>query len=289
LQKLEKEHEALGGKVFDILGEVFANESLQDLLIEAIRYGEQPEIKAKLHEKVESALDTEHLRQILERTALATEQMGIEKLFAVKAELEKAQARKLQPHFIKAFFMAAFARQNGKTYQRESERYEITYVPAAIRRMSTMQSVQKKYQRICFDKNKIHQPSKPLAALICPGHPLMDTLLDLTLEQYRPLLKQGTVLIDPADEGIEPRILFMIDHSIRDGGVDKSGQQRVISQRLQFVHVNRLNEVSQGGYAPYLDYRPAANQELTLIQQLLDEPWLQQDLENIALAMLPKL
>ena len=42
-EKLEIEREALGGRVFDILGEVFDEKSLKDLLIEAIRYGDDPE------------------------------------------------------------------------------------------------------------------------------------------------------------------------------------------------------------------------------------------------------
>jgi SNF2 family DNA or RNA helicase len=39
-EKLEVEREALGGRVFDILGEVFEDRSLKDLLIDAIRYGD---------------------------------------------------------------------------------------------------------------------------------------------------------------------------------------------------------------------------------------------------------
>ena len=48
LEKLEVESEALKGRVFDILGEVFEETSLKDLLIEAIRYGDQPEVRARL-------------------------------------------------------------------------------------------------------------------------------------------------------------------------------------------------------------------------------------------------
>ena len=47
--KLEIEREALGGQVFDVLGEMtFENKSLRELLIEAIRYGSDPERKALL-------------------------------------------------------------------------------------------------------------------------------------------------------------------------------------------------------------------------------------------------
>jgi SNF2 family DNA or RNA helicase len=54
--KIEIERKALGGRVFDILGEVFDGVSLRDLLIEAIRYGEDPARK-------------EHLREVVGRSA----------------------------------------------------------------------------------------------------------------------------------------------------------------------------------------------------------------------------
>ena len=63
LEKLEVESEALGGRVFDILGEVFEDRSLKDLLIEAIRYGDRPEVRARLLRKVEGAFDRDHLRR----------------------------------------------------------------------------------------------------------------------------------------------------------------------------------------------------------------------------------
>ncbi len=44
-EKLENEREALGGQVFDVLGEMsFENKSLRELLIEAIRYGNDPKL-----------------------------------------------------------------------------------------------------------------------------------------------------------------------------------------------------------------------------------------------------
>ena len=43
LRKLETESQALNGQVFDILGELFSEVPLRQLLIEAIRYGDQPE------------------------------------------------------------------------------------------------------------------------------------------------------------------------------------------------------------------------------------------------------
>jgi superfamily II DNA/RNA helicase len=113
-EKLEVERKALGGRVFDILGEVFEDKSLKDLLIEAIRYGDDPEIRARLHRKVEGALDTQHLETIIKRNALCEEVMDERRLFAVKEEMEKAEARKLQPYFIRSFFNQAFQQLGGE-------------------------------------------------------------------------------------------------------------------------------------------------------------------------------
>jgi hypothetical protein len=53
--------------------------------------------------------------------------------------------------------------------------------------------VQSRYERIAFEKDLIAPAGQPLAAFVCPGHPLLDAVLDLTLERHRDLLKRGTV------------------------------------------------------------------------------------------------
>merc|ERR1712000_634077 len=99
---------------FDVLGEAFDNISLKDLLVDAIRYGESPETKAKMNEVIDGALDQEHLKEILRRNALVEQHMGLEELYAVKEEMEKAEARKLQPYFIRAFFTESFQTLGGE-------------------------------------------------------------------------------------------------------------------------------------------------------------------------------
>lgn len=285
--KLEVERETFQGRVFDVLGEVFSDTSLKSLLMEAIRYGDNPQVKQRLFEKVEGALDEKHLRQIIERNALATEHMDVNRLYAVKEEMEKYQARKLQPHFIRSFFLEAFNRLNGQISQRETERYEINHVPASIRERDRIigsgQPVLRRYQRICFDKDKIRQENKPMASFVCPGHPLLDSVIDLTLENHQNLLKRGTILVDPTDEGTEPRVMLIIDHSIREGNTDNQGQPFVISRRLQFIQIDSQMNVTNGGYAPYLDYRPAEGNEINAVKDLFNADWVTKNLENNAI------
>jgi len=290
--KLEIEKRALGGKVFDILGEAFENRSLKDLLIEAIRYGESPEVKDKLNQVIESALDTEHLKEILRRNALVEQHMSLEDLYAVKEEMEKAEARKLQPYFIRAFFTEAFQTLSGEMRPREAGRYEVRHVPAAIRERDRVigesrTPVLKKYERICFEKHLIRVSGKPMADLIHPGHPLMHATTDLVLQAHRSKLKQGAVLVDPNDDGIEPRILFMVDHSIRediaDGGENDSGKAVLASRRLQFVEIDQHGNASHAGWAPHLDLQPIDNDDHKRVQDILSAPWLTGNLEGLAL------
>ena len=91
---------------------------------------------------------------------------------------------------------------------------------------------------MCFEKDLIAIDGKPRATLICPGHPLLDVTIDLILERYRSLLKQGGVLVDDTDPGDSPRWLLYLEHSITDGRVTSSGESRLVSRRLHFVEMS---------------------------------------------------
>ena len=282
--KIEIEKEALGGKVFDVLGEAFDNVSLKDLLVDAIRYGEAPETKAKMNEVIDGALDAEHLKEILRRNALVEQHMGLEELYAVKEEMEKAEARKLQPYFIRAFFTEAFQTLGGEMRVREPGRFEVRHVPAAIRERDriigeTRTPVLRKYERICFEKQHVRQQGKPMADMIHPSHPLMHASTDLVLEAHRPKLKQGAVLVDPNDDGLEPKVLFMVNHTVREG--DNSTE--FASRRLQFVEIDEKGNAINAGWAPHLDLQPVDDYDHKLVGDILQAGWLNHNLESLAL------
>ena len=291
-EKLEVERAALGGRVFDILGEVFEEKSLKDLLIEAIRYGADPEVRARLLKKIEGALDTDHLENIIKRNALCEEVMDEKRLFAVKEEMEKAEARKLQPFFIRAFFNQAFASLGGARRPREPGRFEITNVPAIIRERDRQitgrdrrnaDPVLRRYERVCFEKQYVRVTDRvgaPMASLLHPGHPLMQSVTDIVLEQHRNKLKQGAVLVDPSDLGVTPKVMFIIDHRVLEG----QDPNRVASRRMQFVEIDAAGTTINAGWAPHLDLEPLDASDMALIQDVLASPWIAKDLEHAALA-----
>ncbi len=291
LAKLEDARNALGGQVFDVLGKVqFEGRPLRDLLIEAIRYGERPEVRARLTKAIENAVDRNHLQTLLDDRALADDAMDASSIRKVREEMERAEARRLQPHYVESFFLEAFKRLGGTARQREFRRYEITHVPATVRNrdrsIGTGEPVLARYERIAFEKSLIAPPGEPLAAFVCPGHPLLDATLDLTLERNRDLLKRGAILVDERDPGCEPRMLFYLEHSVQDGTSVRNGDRRVISKRMLYAELDAQGRILNPQYAPYLDYRPLRSDEPS-VDEILARPecgWISRDLEERAQA-----
>jgi hypothetical protein len=217
--------------------------------------------------------------------------MGAERLYAVKEEMEKAEARRLQPYFVRSFFLKAFEQLGGSIYPRELGRFEITHVPASIgerdrritgRNRRESEPVLKRYERVCFEKDALQPLDRPgltRAVLMHPGHPLMLAVSDVLLEEHANLLRRGTVLVDPTDEGLDPWLMFLLTHEV------KSGDGKVLSKRMQFVRVNPDGSSSFAGWAPHLDLEPLAESERVLLKDVLGAPWIRADQEQRAIAL----
>ncbi len=289
LEKLEQARETLGGQVFDVLGKLqFEGKSLRDLLIEAVRYGDTPEVRARLSTEVAHALDRGHLRTLLEDHALAHDAMDASRVQRIREDMERAEARRLQPHYIESFFHQAFQGLGGSSKQREPRRYEITHVPAPVRNRDRLigigEPVLSRYERIAFEKSLVAPQGQPLAAFVCPGHPLLDSVIDLTLERHRDLLKRGSVLVDERDLGLRPRVLFYLEHAIQDASLTRAGERRIVSKRMLYVELDADGKMGHVHYAPYLDYRPLAKNEPG-VDAILARPecgWINRELEQKA-------
>jgi hypothetical protein len=138
-----------------------------------------------------------------------------------------------------------------------------------------------RYERICFDKAHVAGP--PVAAFVCPGHPLLDATIDLTLERHHELMKQGATLVDPRDQGERLRILVILDQALHDGRTERHGQPQIVSRQLHFVELLEDGESRDAGPAPYLDYRPASPAERDAIAPRLEDPWLAEEFESRAI------
>ena len=210
--------------MFDVLGKVqFEGRPLRDLLIEAIRYGEQPEVRARLTQVVANAMDQAHLQNLIEDHALVHDVMDVSQVQRIREDMERAGASP-SALLYRIVFLEAFRHLGGTVRQREPRRYEITHVPAIIRNRDRLigvgEPVQQRYERVVFEKSLIAPPGQPQAVFVCPGHPLLDSVLDLILERQRDLLRCGSI-VDESDWSEDPRLVFFLEHSLRDGSVTR--------------------------------------------------------------------
>lgn len=289
LGKLDQARKTLRGQVFDVLGKLqFGGKSLKDLMIEAVRYGDTPEVRARLTEQVSDAVDTDHLRELL-KESLTQDSMDKDLVYRIREDMERAQARRLQPHYIRSFFVEALRGLGGYIPQREPRRYYIRRVPEQIRQHSLRKlgkRLPESYERIAFEKDASRIGDYMNAEFIAPGHPLLDAAVQLTLDTYGKQLQQGAVLVDENDPGNRTRLLLYLDHTILDGSKTSSGEPSIASRRMQYVELDETGQFFDKEYAPYLDYRPLNHEKEPSAQDVLNRnecAWIGEDVEHRAI------
>lgn len=274
--KLEEERIALGGRVFDILGKItFDDRPLRDLLVEAIRYGNRADVRDRLNQVVDSSLEDGKVKELLHTNALTTDVMDVHSVMAIREDMERMEARKLEPHFIKAFFLAAFTRLGGKIAEREPGRYEVMDVPFKVRakdmKIGVANPILPSYERVCFTKSDVDNGTGILADLVCPGHPLLEAMVSVILEENLSVLKRGSVLVDDTSASDGPRMLFYLESTICDGNTNSDGTKKVVSKSVHFVEIDETGHARHAGYAPYLDYRPPHSDEQDQVRHIAQD------------------
>jgi superfamily II DNA or RNA helicase len=252
LDKIEEQRQAYGGKVFDVLGEVFEGKPLRDLLVKAILYGDDPQRRAELEQVIDENVSS-GLTELLEERALTSEMIAQADVEQLRRQMDEARARRLQPHYVELFFKGAFARLGGRIARREKGRYEITHVPAALRqrdpRAPGRPPVASRYERVTFEMDHLRGPGLAPADLLAPGHPLLDAVIESVIDKYGEALARGSVLVDPnagPDDG--NRLLVAVMEEI-SGGTGAS-----VAKRFGYVYVDSPGAASDAGPAPYLDF-----------------------------------
>jgi superfamily II DNA or RNA helicase len=280
-QKIEQQRVTYGDQVYDVLGTSHINTSLQELLIRAIREDEDSVRLQYMDQVIEHDIGDELIDVLNERALVAGLATGASSE-EIRHRMESAKARRLQPWFVEAFFTAGLELYGGRITRRESDRFEITRVPAPIRSQADPGNgpVHDRYSRITFDKRAIQPDGLERADLISPGTPLLAAVIDKVLADHGDTLQRGATLIDPDDLGNDPRLLVYLDHAITDGRI-VNGQRQVVSRRFQYVEVDRHGNVTSPGTEPYLGYAPITTEQLESLGDL-DCDWANETAEGAA-------
>ena len=309
LAKIDQMSAAYNGNLFNVLGDdaAFQERSLRDLLIEAIRYGDQPQVRAKLNRIIDAGVSqgldemlaeralhpelnriidagvSQGLDEMLAERALHPEMFSALNLDEVRARMEKARERRLQPGYIAAFFISALARLGGRIRKREQGRYEITRVPTRVidtaRRLNRWAPVAEQYERITFEFARMHPDGLADAALIAPGHPLLHAVIEATIDDLGPTLKQGTVLVDRRTKQADtPMPMFSVEQRITKTAAD------TVSHHFDYPLLEQDGAVAVSAAPPYLDYDRPGPGETDAISQIVGSDWARQSHDRLVRA-----
>lgn len=261
LEKLERQRAALGGRVFDVLGTVFDGNRLRDLMIDAIKYGDDPARQEELFRVVDATVG-DGIAEVLNEQQLVQTHMDAASVDEIRLEMERAEAARLQPHHVEAYFLDAFTDLTGTARQREHGRYELRNVPARIRERDRVigrgTPVVQQYHRITFDPatRRVHGFDGD-ATLMHPGHPLMVAMTSLVTDDHAQALRKGAILHDPSDPAVIPYLVCMLEHDMVDGRIGRDGQPLVISSRVQYLRLDADGTISPIGQTPIPNLEPA--------------------------------
>ncbi|QPK81223.1 DUF3883 domain-containing protein [Schaalia sp. ZJ405] len=280
LTKIDTQEKAFRGKLFNVLGEqgAFRDHSLRDLLVEAIRFGDDPQVRDRLFEVIDSSV-SEGLDELVSQRALHPELFSSLNLEQVRARMERARERRLQPGYIEAFFRQAFARLGGQIRSRESGRFELTRVPRRLIqagfRLNRLSPIPERYERVTFVPHRVRVDGLPDASLIAPGHPLLSALIDVTIEDLGKTLRRGTVLVDRRPAPIDsPALLFALEQSIM------TSQGLTASRHFDFAFLSHSGNISVSHVPPYLEFDRIDEDEAHLLPRVVDSEWLSKDHEK---------
>jgi hypothetical protein len=268
LLKIEEQRKALGQQVYDVLGDSFIDRSLRDLLIEAIRYGDLPEVRERQNQVIDREIGVRIETLVKERGLVIGDLPGVD-VREIRDDMERAKLRKLQPGFISRFFIEALRRVGGRIVEREKGRFEITRVPAKVRtrerEIQVRAELQPKYERVTFEKDLVDHDSRPQAQLLAVGHPLLEAVINTVLDDHGALLQRGALLVDPHATDNRLRGLMQLVHVVEDG----SG--RPVSRQNWTVEIPAGGQPEETGAARHHDLRPSTDEERSMVAELLDE------------------
>jgi hypothetical protein len=211
------------------------------------------------------------IKELLAERALATDTLQRADIAQLRALMDEARARRLQPHYIEGAFRAAFTRLGGKIRRREQGRFEITHVPAHMR-TAGRGPIATRYKRVTFDIANVLDDAGDRAELLAPGHPLHDAVNDVTIARWHQTLESGTILVSPTLE--TTRLLVGVLEEIADAS------ETAVARRFSYAFIDETGDVEAAGPAPYLDCVAAPwTRDVIAAREL---PWLAQAEEHAA-------
>ena len=245
LSKLDRMREALGDRIFDVIGEVLSlnNVNLPEMLRE-VAY--EPRRLDDYLEAIER-IDPEILSRYEEATGIALAKAHVDFSTFAQANLE-AEERRLMPRYVESHFMEAAKVVGLRVEARADGLWRVPHVLADLRsdRLAAVRKLGKpetSYRKITLYKEHLDQDRHLDAELLGPGHPLYAAVDERLREMMQELQGEAAVYVD--DRTDVPYRLHFFEISIR--GQTSKGLPAVLHAELVAVREEVSSETTASG------------------------------------------
>lgn len=242
LGKLDRMRDALGDRVFDVVGEVLSlnNVNLPDMLRE-VAY--EPR-RLDDYLDVIDHIDPDRLGEYEEATGIALARGHVDFSAFAQANLE-AEERRLMPRYVESHFLNAAKAVGLRTEARADGLWRIEHVRtdlrserlAAVRRLGIPDAT---YRKLTFYKEHLEQDQHLDAVLLGPGHSVYAAVDEKLNELLQDVVGQTAVYVDSAASA--PYRLHFYEITVR--GQTTRGEETTVHAELAAVREEIADEVA---------------------------------------------
>ena len=198
MSKLDSMREALGDRVFDVIGEVLSlnKVNLPEMLREVAYEPKSLDSYLDVIERIDP--------KILERhetaTGIALARAHVDFSSFDRANIE-AEERRLMPRYVESFFIAAAKEVGLRVEKRTDDLWRIGHVLADLRSehltaIKRLGKPETSYRKVTFYKEHLEQDQHLDAVLLGPGHPVYAAVDERLRENLRDIEGQTAICVD---------------------------------------------------------------------------------------------
>ncbi len=283
LEKLVTEANALNGKVFDVLGELFEQTPLRDLMVSAIRYGDDPQRRLEVERVVDFATEQSHVRELVQGRMLVSENVDLSRL---QTTMENREARRLQAADIRDFLLLTFrALPTGRIIASGDGFYRVGRVPGVIvqaAEQNGIHNLRTEYSLLCFDRALIREQSRSNnAQLVHTGHPLLEASINWVLQRWQRIRPEcGDKLPVLMDNSVGPyetaglRIVFYAEWTIQNAFQRGESDRQLLASEACFIELDSAGNIRAMEPTLFSGLRPVSTEGMSKIHPYLIDEWI---------------
>jgi SNF2 family DNA or RNA helicase len=241
LEKLDEMRSALGGRVYDVVGEVLQRNDLdfERLMRDTLL---NPRLRDRATEQIEE-LSAEALLEYERMVGVAQATKNVDMGWVTERDWA-SEERRLMPEYVEGFFKRACDQLGVRLERRADGLWRIEHVPQMLRsdRLRAVQRLdrpQQSYRKLTFLKEDRARAEHEDAVLLSPGHPLFAATTESLLEKLAAI--DGAAAPFAAPWATEPYAMHFFAHRVT--GLATSGKPEDV-----FAEIVAVADAAGGGF-----------------------------------------